>query len=84
MKYALLAAVLFVTVKIALVEAKDNVIIKYKKYDEIDLGNLEIKGNLLAPGDLSVQERERVRFSRKLYLRTTYKDEQDRDVYYLR
>lgn len=84
MKYALITAILFVIFKVATVEAKDNVIIKYKKYDEIDLGNLEIKGNLLAPGDLSVQERDRVRFERKLFLRTTYKDEQDRDVYYLR
>ncbi|MDD0853414.1 hypothetical protein HBN50_09910 [Halobacteriovorax sp. GB3] len=84
MKMAIISTMLFLFFRVAIADAKDNVIIKYKKYDEIDLGNLEIKGKLLAPGDLSVQERDRVKFSRKLYLRDDYLKEQIKEVYYLR
>lgn len=61
-----------------------NVIIEYKKYESFDLGNLEIKGTLIAPGDLSVQERDRRRFSRSLFERENFDPEVAADVKHLR
>jgi len=48
------------------------VIYQYKKYEKFDLGNLEVKGQLIAPGDISVRERERKRFELDLYSRKDF------------
>jgi hypothetical protein len=61
-----------------------NVIIEYKKYESFDLGNLEIEGQLIAPGDLTVQERERRRFSRPLFERYDFDPEVTTDIKTLR
>ncbi len=58
---------------------KAGVVYKYKKYERFDLGNLEIKGEIIAPGDLSVLERKRKVFdlellNRKEFDRETFKD----------
>jgi hypothetical protein len=42
------------------------VVYKYKEYEKFDLGDLEIKGNIIAPGDISVKERRRKVFERDL------------------
>jgi hypothetical protein len=63
---------------------KKNVIIKYKKYESFDLGNLEIKGKIIAPGDLSVKERQRKRFSRPLFERDHFDPEVRTDIQNLR
>lgn len=61
-----------------------NVIIEYKKYESFDLGNLEVKGQLLAPGDLSVNERDRKVFERPLYERFDFNTESKKDIRNLR
>lgn len=48
------------------------VIYQYKKYEKFDLGNLEVKGQLIAPGDISVRERERKRFELDLFSRKDF------------
>ena len=48
------------------------VIYEYKKYEKFDLGNLEVKGQLIAPGDISVRERERRRFELELFNRKDF------------
>ena len=52
--------------------AEENVIYQYKKYEKFDLGDLEVKGQLIAPGDLSVRERDRRRFELDLYNLTDF------------
>ncbi len=52
--------------------AEENVIYQYKKYEKFDLGDLEVKGQLVAPGDLSVRERDRRRFELDLYNRADF------------
>ena len=54
------------------VSAEENVIYQYKKYEKFDLGDLEVKGQLVAPGDLSVRERDRRRFELDLYNRADF------------
>ncbi len=54
------------------VKAKEKVIYKYKKRQRVDLGDLEIKGKILAPGDITVSERDRKRFKRDLYDRRDF------------
>lgn len=61
-----------------------NVIVEYKKYESFDLGNLEIEGQLIAPGDLTVQERERRRFTRPLFERYDFDPEVTQDIKTLR
>lgn len=51
---------------------EQKVIYEYKKYERFDLGNLEVKGQLIAPGDISVRERERKRFEVDLYSRKDF------------
>lgn len=48
------------------------IIYQYKKYEKFDLGNLEVKGQLIAPGDISVRERDRKRFELDLYTRKDF------------
>lgn len=61
-----------------------NVKVEYKKYESFDLGNLEIEGKIIAPGDLTVQERERRRFNRNLFERPNFNNEIKEDIQHLR
>lgn len=63
---------------------KGNVIYEYKQYESFDLGNLEIKGNIIAPGDLSVKERRRKLFRRDLHHRENFNPEVREDIRNLR
>ena len=65
-------------------EEKKNVIYKYKEYEVIDLGSLEIKGQIMAPGDLTVNERERQSFKRSLFEKNNYDFENRREIENLR
>jgi hypothetical protein len=69
MKYLIL--ILF---SLSLMGAEKKIIYKYKKYEKFDLGNLEVKGKVIAPGDLSVRQRRRRRFKRDLYRRENFRD----------
>lgn len=59
-------------------------IYQYKKYERFDLGNLEVKGQLIAPGDISVRERERKRFEVELYSRKEFDTFVKKDIESLR
>jgi hypothetical protein len=65
-------------------KGKKNVVIKYKQYESFDLGNLEIEGKIIAPGDLSVKERSRRTFSRALFEREQFDPEVRTDIQNLR
>lgn len=65
-------------------EEKKNVIYKYKEYEVIDLGSLEIKGQIMAPGDLTVNERERTVFKRSLLEKENFDFENKREIENLR
>lgn len=63
---------------------EQQVIYQYKKYEKFDLGNLEVKGQLIAPGDISVRERDRRRFELDLYTRKDFDSFIKKDVESLR
>ncbi|MBT7610846.1 MAG: hypothetical protein HN576_13880 [Bacteriovoracaceae bacterium] len=63
---------------------KTNLIYKYKSYEKFDLGNLEIKGKVIAPGDLSVKDRARRTFSRDLFDRSDFNKEVIQEIKNLR
>lgn len=63
---------------------KGNIVYKYKKYESFDLGNLEVKGDIIAPGDLSVQERQRTKMERGLLERKDFDEEVRKDIKNLR
>lgn len=65
-------------------DEKKNVVYKYKEYEVIDLGSLEIKGQIIAPGDLTVNERERQTFKRSLLEKTNFDFENRREIENLR
>lgn len=65
-------------------EEKKNVVYKYKEYEVIDLGSLEIKGQIMAPGDLTVNERERQVFKRSLLEKANFDFENKREIENLR
>jgi len=76
-------AILFI-LTFSTMAAEPKVIIEYKKYESFDLGNLEVKGQILAPGDLSVRERDRKVFERPLYERYEFNKESKQDIRNLR
>lgn len=57
---------------------------KYKEYEVIDLGSMEVKGQIIAPGDLTVNERERKVFKRSLLEKTNFDFENKREIENLR
>lgn len=63
---------------------EQKVIYQYKKYEKFDLGNLEVKGQLIAPGDISVRERERRRFEMDLFNRDNFDSFISKDIESLR
>lgn len=65
-------------------KSEPRTIYQYKKYEKFDLGNLEVKGQLIAPGDISVRERERKRFELDLYTRKNFDTFQKKDIDSLR
>lgn len=66
------------------IHSKEKVIYKYKEYEKFDLGDMEIKGSVVAPGDLSVKERRRKIFHRDLYQRTDFDKLIIKEIKYLR
>ncbi len=64
--------------------AQERVVEKYVKRQRVDLGNMEIEGEVLTPGDLSIQGDKRKRFRMKLYDRENFKYEIRNDVLNLR
>ncbi len=81
MKYL---ALVFFIVSPSVFSKDEKVIYEYKKYEKFDLGNLEVKGELIAPGDLTVRERDGKRFSLDLFTRKDFDSIQRRDVDSLR
>lgn len=71
MKIIILMASLLLMNEVSAQE-EQKVIYQYKKYEKFDLGNLEVQGQLIAPGDISVRERERKRFELDLYSRKDF------------
>ena len=65
-------------------EEKKNTIYKYKEYEVIDLGSMEVKGQIIAPGDLTVNERERKVFKRSLLEKNNFDFENRREIENLR
>ncbi|MDO9183523.1 MAG: hypothetical protein Q7U04_14000 [Bacteriovorax sp.] len=63
---------------------KKNTVYKYKEYEVIDLGSMEIKGQIIAPGDLTVNERERKVFKRSLLEKENFDFENKREIENLR
>ena len=86
--YSILSLTFILNLSISAVHAqeedKKNVLVKYKKYESFDLGNLEIKGQIIAPGDLTVKERARKIFKRDLFDRFNFNPEIKGDVRNLR
>ncbi len=76
-------ALLLLVCSVAYAE-EQKTIYEYKKYEKFDLGDLEVKGQLIAPGDLSVRERDRRRFELDLYNRTDFDPNIKHDIQTLR
>ncbi len=83
MKLIIMMIVLFISQGLK-AEVREQVIYEYKKYEKFDLGNLEVKGELIAPGDISIRERNRKRFSSDFYVRDSFKPQILEDIKSLR
>lgn len=83
-KIFLIMFILSITTQICLSEEKKQVVYKYKDYESIDLGSFDIKGELIAPGDLTVNDRERKVFTRSLLEKQNFDFENKREIENLR
>ena len=68
----LMSILLLMFLTFSSVKAEEKIIYKYQKRQKVDLGDLEIKGKVLAPGDITISERDRKRFRRDLYDRREF------------
>ena len=84
MKLVIVFIALLVPISLGAQEEKKNIVYKYKEYEVIDLGSLEIKGQIMAPGDLTVNERERQTFKRSLLEKENFDFENRREIENLR
>lgn len=66
------------------VYAEEKVVVKYKQYEQLDLGDLEIQGNVVAPGDLSITETNKEMLDIDLYSREEFDFETIDDIKNLR
>jgi hypothetical protein len=64
--------------------AEEKINYEYKKYDRFDLGNLEVDGRVIAPGDISVRQRARNRIKREINQRDNFLDLMKEEVKYQR
>ena len=78
--------ILFITLMLSsnISLSKEKVIYKYKEYEKFDLGEMEIKGSIVAPGDLSVKERRRKIFHRNLYQKKDFDKLIIQEIKYIR
>lgn len=78
---AILFVLLYVAGQATIAEAQDDekVIYKYKTYERIDLGNLEVKGEVIAPGDLSGKKRAIRNIRKNSFERTNFRDHFSRE-----
>jgi hypothetical protein len=67
-----------------LVQAEEKIKYEYKQYDRFDLGNLEVDGQVIAPGDISVRQRARNRIKREINQRENFLDLMKEEVKYQR
>ena len=75
---------LFILAYSSNITAKEKIIYKYKQYEKFDLGDLEIKGSIIAPGDISVKERRRKIFERKLFKRNHFDQFIQKEIKHIR
>lgn len=71
----LLLVFMFIAKVVIAQEPKTEIKYEYKKYEKVDLGDLSVKGNIVTPGDLSVNERGKRLFERPLPERMNYDKE---------
>jgi hypothetical protein len=64
--------------------AEEKINYEYKKYERFDLGNLEVDGQVIAPGDISVRQRARNRIKRQINQRDNFLDLMKEEVKYQR
>lgn len=83
-KLIICANLVFFSIRAMSQDEKKNIVYKYKEYESIDLGSLEIKGQIMAPGDLTVNERERQSFKRSLLEKNNFDFENKREIENLR
>jgi len=75
--------VLLLVIQLCLIEnafGEGKVIYEYKKYEKFDLGNLEVQGELIAPGDISVRERDRKKFNLDFFERKDFNSFVKQDI----
>jgi hypothetical protein len=80
MKLLLLLTFLFLSINISysqtgeLIDKKNRIRYRYKKYQKFDFENLSIEGESGSPGDLSIIPRYQTKFKNKLPYRRNFND----------
>lgn len=58
----------------SLMAQKKNVKIEYKKYEKFDLGSLEVDGEVISPGDISIDNKSDL-YDFNFFRRKNFRDE---------
>ena len=61
-----------------------NVIVEYKKYQSFDLGGLQIEGEVISPGDLTIEGQANKALEYQLFNRKHFQPEMIRDIRHIR
>ena len=61
-------------------KAPRKVIVEYKKYESFDLGGMQIEGDVITPGDLTVEGQENELLGHGLFNRKHFRREIKQDI----
>ena len=81
MKFFIISIIILFSLQVF---SKGKIIYKYKKFQEFDLEGLDVKGEVGAPNDLSLDSRFKRKFKNKLPLRKNFNPEIRRSVEVIR
>ena len=59
---------------------KKNAIVEYKKYQAVDLGDLQIDGRIIAPGNLTINENDQNDLEYPLFNRKHFRHQIIKDI----
>lgn len=74
MNRLVLIAIVLMSLSFGAVAQKKNVKIEYKKYEKFDLGSLEVDGEVISPGDISIDNKTDL-YDFQFFRRKNFRDE---------
>lgn len=74
MNKVILTSLILLSFSLSSFAQKKKVVIEYKKYEKFDLGSLEVDGEVISPGDISIDNKTDL-YDFNFFRRKNFRDE---------